>query len=136
MAKKNTATFLGPSKGLVTAGDYAYAIASVIGASDTSATQLKFTTGNYLFVGRWTCNGSARADSPPNGNATVWTMTFNGSNVALIKTDSAEEDSPSTIYNDIIIPPLTEVEVVCESNSVEGSNLTSCLMTGRIYREA
>ena len=127
-------SFTGPAQTLEIIGDHAYAIASVVGASDTSAVQLNFTSGNYYFVGRWTCNGAARADAADNGNVTVWTLSFNGAAVALIKTDTRDEDMPSSMYNDIIIPPYTEVEVVCDSNSVEASNLTSCLLTGRIYR--
>ena len=115
-------------------GNHAYAIASVTGATDDTETQLKFTSGNYLFFGRWTCNGGARIDAPDNGNVTVWTLKFNGVNVALIKTDTRDEDMPSTMYNEIMIPPYTEVEVLCESNSDEVTNLTSCLITGRIYK--
>jgi hypothetical protein len=96
--------------------------------------QLRFTSGNYLFVGRWTCNGAARASATDNGNVTIWTLSFNGTNVALIKTDTIFEDMPSTMYNEIMIPPYTEVQVICESNGDEATNLTSCLMTGRIYK--
>jgi len=127
-------SFTGPAQALEIIGNHAYAIASVVGASDSSAVQLKFTSGSFYFVGRWTCNGAARSDAPDNGNVTVWTLSFNGAAVALIKTDTRDEDMPSSMYNDIIIPPYTEVEVVCESNTDEPTNLTSCLLTGRIYR--
>ena len=114
-------------------GDHAYAIANVQGATDDSDIQLKFNTGSYYFVGRWTVNGAARAAAPDNGNVTVWTLSMNGTNAIVMKTDTRDEDMPSTQYNDIIIPPYTSIEIVSQSNSDEATNLQSCLITGRIY---
>ena len=127
-------SFTGPAQALELVGDHAYAYSGEVGSSSAGPTHLKFTSGNYYFVGRLTCNGALKVADPNVGRTTIFTLTLNGGIVALIKVDSVEEDQPSTAYNDIIIPPYTEVEVTATSDTTTADRLTTVLMSGRIYR--
>jgi len=127
-------SFTGPAEALEVIGDHAYAYAAMEAASTSDDTRLDFTTGNYYFVGRLTCNGSADPSSVGEGNTTVWTLSLNGTDVSRIVTETVSEDMPSTGYNEIIIAPYTEVKVLSHSNASSADRLTSCIMTGRIYR--
>jgi len=119
--------------GLRTVGDYAYALSGTHGSSDSEVSHLKFHLSNGIFVGRITCNGALKISDPNVGRTSIFQVSFNGEVVALMKTDAVEEDQPSTVYNDIIIPPGTEVEVTVRSDAATADRLTSVIMTGRIY---
>jgi hypothetical protein len=124
-------SFTGPAEAIEIIGDHAYAYAGLAAAATSIDTRLDFTTGNYYFVGRLTANGSAALDA---GNITDWVLSLNGTDVAKLQTETATEDQPPTVYNEIIIPPYTEVKVTSESNGDSAGRMTSCIMTGRIYR--
>jgi len=127
--------FTGPAEALEIIGDHAYAFANVVGASASALTRFDFTSGNYYFVGRVTCNGSADITGVGNGNTTVFALSFNGTEVCRMKTETeAGGPEESTVYNDIIIPPYTQVELTSISNGNDATRKTSCILTGRIYR--
>ena len=127
-------SFTGPAEALELVGDHAYAYCGLEAAATTSDTRFSFTTGNYYFVGRLTCNASADPTGTDNGNITVWTMNMNGTAVTRIKVESNTESNPMGRYNDIIIPAYTDVTVVSQSNGDSPGRMTSALFTGRIYR--
>jgi len=137
MAKEkigSNATFSGTQKGSTIVKDHLYAYAVGEAASTSSDTRLSFATGKYYVVGRLTCNASADPTGLDNGNITAWSLSFNGVLVARFKVESDGEDSPMLGYNDIIIPPLTEVVVVSQSNGDSAGRITTCMITGRVYR--
>ena len=127
-------SFTGPAEALEIIGDHAYAYSGLAAAATTSDTRFSFTTGNYYFVGRLTCNASVDPTGTDNGNITAWTMSLNGTQVLSFKVESDGEDSPMLGYNEIIIPAYTDVVVVSQSNGNSAGRMTSCLITGRIYR--
>jgi len=127
-------SFTGPAEALEVVGDHAYAYSGLAAAATTSDTRFDFTSGNYYFVGRLTCNASTDPTGTDNGNITAWTMSFNGTKVLSFKVESDGEDSPMLGYNEIIIPAYTEVEVVSQSNANSAGRMTSAILTGRIYR--
>ena len=127
-------SFTGPAEALEIIGDHAYAFASVTGTSTSELTRLDFTSGNYYFVGRVTLNGSADTSSVLNGNVTVFVLSFNGTEVMRTKVDTIANDMPTSVYNDIIIPPYTEVKLTSISDDDDATRKTSCSLTGRIYR--
>jgi len=129
-----TGSYTGPAEALEIVGDHAYATSGALSSNTTAVTHLKFTSGNYYFVGRITCNGAMGATIPLVGRTSVFQVSLNGVVIALMKTDSVEEDQPATVYNDVIIPAYTEVEVSAVSDTTTADRLTSVLMTGRIYR--
>ena len=58
-------------------------------------------------------------------------MSFNGTSIGLLRTRTAADDSPDTVYNDIIIPPYTEVQVTITSGGTDAAILTTVLLTGK-----
>ena len=125
-------SFTGSAESIELVGDHCYAYAGSTGATTSEDTRLKFTSGNYYVVGEFTYNG---ASSPTgDGNITAFTVTLNGSTIAVVKVDTSTEDMPASIVNPIVIPPYTEVEVSAQSDGASGTRLTSVQLTGRIYR--
>lgn len=127
-------SFTGPAEALEIAGDFAYAYSGSFSATTTATTRLKFTTGNYLFVGEIRLCGMIDETSAGNGRITTMTVKLNGSKVLYSKTAAAEEDMPSADVAPIIIPAYTEVEVIQDASDVEADLVGTISMTGRIYR--
>ena len=127
-------SFTGAAQALEVAGDFAYAYSGQFGASGTEVTHLEFTSGNFTFVGRMTVNGAVDIADIGNGRLTIFILTFNGTVISLLKTETLEEDMPNSIYNDIIIPPYTDVKVTAISDAGSSTRKTTVLMTGNIYR--
>jgi len=137
MAKEkigSNATFSGTQKGSTIVKDHLYAYAVPEAASTSVDTRLSFATGKYYVVGRFTGNASTDPGGLDNGNITAWSINFNGVLVAQFKVESAGEDSPMLGYNDIIIPPLTDVIVLSQSDGDSAGRITTCSIIGRVYR--
>ena len=121
-------SFTGPAEALEVIGDHAYALSGGIisaGGASADTTYLKFTSGNYYFVGTLSVydknagNGERYSD-----------VSFNGANIIQMKADTG----PDWLDNfpiPIIIPSYTEVEVKC---GFSGGELFSVVIVGRIYR--
>jgi len=136
MAKRRTATFLGPQLGLtVTPIGYAYAYnESPTSSQQSNENTLDFTTGNYLFVGQWTACGSVNKDGTSStGGVDQFYLKLNGTTVMSLKTDTGEEDQPSNMTVPVIIPPLTKVEISIDCTVNNANWLVSNTLTGRIY---
>jgi len=133
MAKKRIATFLGPNLGLSIIGSHCYAFSGTKGASTTVADQLNFTTGTGYIVGKLFCNGSVEDAPSGSGDVSVFIISFNGTEVARLKTESGQEDMPMNAWNKILIPPNTHVIVTCDSGANASDRLTSVVFTGRVY---
>jgi len=129
-------TFTGPAEGLEIAGDFGYSYNQVATSLlQTPTATLIFTSGNYLFVGKWTVCGSANKDGASStGGIDQFYLKLNGSTVMTLKTDTGEEDMPQHLTVPVIIPAYTQVEclAVCTVNNVNW--LVSNTLTGRIYR--
>jgi len=132
MAKKQIATFLGPSLALSYAGDHCYAYSGLYAVSGSLQTHLEFTTGKQYIVGTVFCNGAADVTNVTRGQETVFQIKFNGINVAQLKTSSETDDNNPTIWNDLLIPPLTTVLVTVISDAANFGE-TSVVFTGRVY---
>ena len=114
-------------------GNHAYGYAGALPASTNAETRLNFSTGALYIVGRITCNGSCQPTPADAGELTGWEIKFDGQTIAVLKTETASEDMPVTAYNEIIIPPYTNVTVVSQSNGANADRLTSCMITGEVY---
>jgi len=125
-------SFTGTAEALELVGEHAYAYAGLKTESTNAEDQIKFTSGNYYFVGRLYLNGAATAGATSGGDTTV-EVKLNGSSVALIRVRSGADDQPSTEYNDIIIPPYTEFACSVKSAATD-ADTSSLVLTGRIYR--
>jgi hypothetical protein len=128
-------SFVGPAEALEIVGDFAYAYSGTYPASTTPATQLKFTTGNYLFVGEVRQVGMIDPDGNlGDGRIEVVTIKMNGAIVMLSKVDAQNEAQPSSDVMPIIIPAYTQMEFIVDSTSTEANFLGTLSITGRIYR--
>ena len=125
-------SFTGTAEALELVGDHAYAYAGLKTENTNAEDQIKFTSGNYYFVGRLYLNGPATAGATSGGDTTV-EVKLNGSSVALIRVRSGADDQPSTEFNDIIIPPYTEFACSVKSAATD-TDTSSLVLTGRIYR--
>ena len=135
MAKKRTATFLGPNKGLSIAGNHAYAYSGVKQANTATYTLFNFTSGNYYFVGEITVSGATDNASPGVGLTSVFTVSMNGTQIMLLKTDTDQEDMPTTVVVPILIAPYTVFELDGIDNGTTANRETSASIVGRIYRD-
>jgi len=128
-------SFTGPAEALEIVNDFAYAYSGTYPASTTPATRLKFTTGNYLFVGEVRQVGMIDPDGNlGDGRIEVVTVKMNGAIILLSKVDAQNEAQPSADVMPIIIPAYTEMEFIVDSTSAEANFLGTLSVTGRIYR--
>jgi len=129
--------FTGAASALEILGDHAYAYSGQFGTDvvQNLTEMLSFTSGNYYFVGEWTVCGAVNKDGD-SGTGTIdqFYLSFNGTTIQSLKTDTGEEDQPGTFTIPIIIPSYTIVK--CEG--VSGLNnvnwVISQTLIGRIYR--
>ena len=130
-------SFTGPAEALEILGNHAYAYSGQFGTDDTQALteMISFTSGNYYFVGQWTVCGAVNKDGDSGtGGIDQFYLSFNGTNIQSLKTETHEEDQPGSFTVPIIIPSYTIV--VCEGvSSLDNANwVISQTLTGRIYR--
>jgi len=128
-------SFTGPATALEIIGDHAYGYSGPVAASGSELTMLSFRSGSYYFVGRINFDGNLTLDSPQTGvTASVCLVYFNDALVANMKTETTQEDAPSSNSTDIIIPPYTEVKITVIADEVSATKLATVRLNGRIYR--
>ena len=127
-------TFTGAAEALEIVGDHGLALSGLFDSSTSAYTMLNFTSGNSYLVGTLTCSGAIDNTSPAVGLISVFTLSFNGTEVMQLKTDTDGEKSPMTISMDILIPPFTAVEVEGIDNGAVAARKTGASIVGRIYR--
>ena len=127
-------SFTGPAEALEIVGDFAYAYSGAFGGSTAVTTRLKFTTGNYLFVGNIRLAGMIDLTSASGGSIATMAVNMNGQTVLVTKTDGTEEDMPSGDVAPFIIPAYTEVEVTQDAQNTDPDLKGTISITGRIYR--
>ena len=125
-------SFTGTAQGLEIYGDHAAAYTGLQAVTTVPADQLSFTTGNYYLVGKVQLNGPSR-EGTHTGGGTTCVVTLNGVGIIILRTRTADHESPSSVWSDIIIPPYTEVVCRVDSASIEAAE-NSVSITGRIYR--
>ena len=122
-------SFTGPAEALEVIGDHAYAYSGVISDAASgapSSTMLKFTSGNFYFVGYLDFTD----DHVANDNIYL-AATMNGTTVINIVYKSAAAGTDNVNPYNLVIPPYTEVEILFgASSNVDGT----AWLTGRIYR--
>jgi len=127
-------SFTGPAEALEIIGDHGYAFSGTFGTSSTLYTMLSFTSGNYYLVGTVTAMGAADLTGVGNGAITVFSVSLNGQNIILLKTETGIEDMPTYATVPIVIAPYTEVKVQAVDSIDIASHQTTFSIVGRIYR--
>jgi len=115
-------------------GEHAYLFSGNIPATNALSTRAEFTTGNYYTVGTVQFNGYVDDGNITTGQIGVMTVAFNGIIIATIKTDSINEDQPSSVSMPLLIPPFTEVIMQCIASANEANMQASIVLVGRIYK--
>jgi len=139
MAKQqigSNAVFGGGSKNLVYIGDHVYAYSGKFSSSTTSQTMIEMVTGKGYIIAKIQCNGAIadiNSSTVGNGANTTFTISMNGIIVARIKTDTANEDMPPTVMNELIIPPYTNLTVASIGTENDDNLTPSVNIIGRIY---
>jgi len=125
-------SFTGPAEALEIIGDHGYAYNNTP-ANTTAATVMKFTSGNYYWVGTFQVNMgmdfTTRADV-----ISIAQLTMNGGVISIISCGNSTPDAPTFVHQKIIIPPYTEVEITAKADQNEADRLITIGLTGRIYR--
>jgi hypothetical protein len=136
MSKTKTgsnATFTGPQQGITFVGNYAYAYSGGIQSATSNTTHLDFTIGSRYVVGKFHFTGAVKIADPGGGEYCVAQLSFNDQVVALLKVDTATEDSPGQATMPLIIPPHTKVNVVVNCSGSTADFLTSVSITGKVH---
>lgn len=127
-----SASVASTGKGIRYIGEHCYVL-NIVSATTADQTLWDFNSGSGYIVGRIYVNGGAKLSAQAVGAVTVWQLSFNDVIIANLKTETYQEDSPPTVYNDILIPPLTKVKLICDSDTTEAETLLSAIFTGRVY---
>ena len=122
--------FTGPAEALEIVGDHAYGYSGVIqNSSTTPAPYLKFTTGNFYFVGE-----IAFFNNEGGNSDTFLEIKLNGA--IIVKGRYAASTSNPSVNEEqavpIIIPSYTEFEGLLGTDVSQDLTMS---MSGRIYRE-
>ena len=114
-------------------GEHCYAFSGKNQINTSDVEHLSFTTGAGYIVAKLYCNGSTSDSDVLDGQSSLFHIQFNGSVVAVLKTETATEDMPMSVAIGVVIPPLTSVVVDVLSSSNSAGFETSVVFTGRVY---
>tara|TARA_Y100000310_G_C20003668_1_gene499728 strand:- start:51 stop:473 length:423 start_codon:yes stop_codon:yes gene_type:complete len=125
-------SFTGTSQTLELVGDFAYAYSGTYPADGNSHSVFSFTTGNFVFVGKFKVNGALNplSGSVANANGEI---KIGGATIGVGPMNTAL-DNNYFFEQDIIIPPYTEVEGLINFFEIDSSDVATATITGRIYR--
>ena len=126
--------FAGTGLGLQYIGDHCYALSGQIApATDGSQTTLlDFTSGTGYILGKLFMNGTNSGTSG-TGFIDNFELVFNGIVAMSYKIETANEDMPTEIEGQILIPPQTHVLVRVRSSSNNAYWTVTTSITGRVY---
>jgi len=120
--------------GLSVIGDHCYGYTGLYAANTTPVSALNFQTGAFYVVGSVQLNAAVDDDNASLSNACTLLIKFNGISVGLLRAgaDDAFNQDDSVSMN-IVIPPLTTVEVSIDSTGTQADRYLSGVIVGRVY---
>ena len=128
-------SFTGTAQALELVGDHCYAYSGLLTIDNNETTMLEFTTGNKLIVATITCVGMVNPASAGSGGISGFSLLFNGGEVARMKVDTQQEDTPPDVIYPIIIPPYTEVKLTVQSKDTDANNGRTCaIIAGQTFQ--
>jgi hypothetical protein len=128
-------SFTGPATALEYIGDFVYAYSGLQTATTALKTYLTFTTGANLIVGVLQTNAPVDDDTPTVGATSVTEITLNNSKIAILKTDTKDEDMKGSERMELVLPPYTTVLVTMLDDANEPDRYGSVSFVGRVYRD-
>ena len=114
-------------------GDHCYAISGEFPASTTEQTMLKFKTSGLYVIATLTMTAPIRFADLVNGQTRGFKLSFNGEVVGMYKAESAQEDMPADVEVSVLIPPFTDVELICKDTADASTFTGTANITGRVY---
>ena len=114
-------------------GDHCYAVSGEFGASTSEQTMLSFKTSGLYVVATLTMTAPIRFADLANGQTRGFKLSFNSEVVGMYKAESAQEDMPADVEVTILIPPFTQVELVCKDTNDASTFTGTANITGRVY---
>ena len=128
-----SASIASPGLGLRYIGkDHCYAFSGTFVASTNSQTMFDFTTGSGYIVATLTLTAPVNMAALGDGRLRGYQLDFNGQTVGLYKLESGNENMPTMIEAQILIPPFTAVVLTCIDNN-NSDFLATANITGRVY---
>ena len=94
---------------------------------------LKFKTSGLYVDATLVMTGPINFADIPNGVNRAFKLVFNGETVGMYKAESAGENMPTYIEVKILLPPFTEVELICKDNVTASTFSGTANITGRVY---
>ena len=129
--------FTGAAQALEIIGDHVYAMSGAVAASTSIQTLFSFTSPSSYVVATLTMAAPFKmaAANLVDGRIRGFQLDFNGQTVGMYKMDSQQEDMPSVVEAQILIPPFTAVVLTCVDDSAAATYVGTANITGRIYRD-
>ena len=112
--------------------DRVFAYSGLQAATTAVKTYLEFQTGAKTIVGTLQVNGPVDDDDPTVGAASASEVLLNGVKIALLKTDSDQEDMPASNTMKIVLPPYTNFLATMVDNANQGDRYGSMSFTGKV----
>jgi len=116
-------------------GNHVYAYSGTFPSVNSTTTMLQFTTGSEYIKGQLVCNAAVdfSTGNIDTGVVTGFKVTIDGQVVSLMKTESAAEDMPSNVVQELILAPYTTVKLERIASGSSATYLNTATFTGRIY---
>ena len=124
------ASFTGPALALELVGNHAYAYSGNVGITSSNITMLKFTTGNYYFVGGLEIHGDFATLAAYN---TVTRILLNDSEIVDTIHTTQQDNTLMDYPIQLIIPAYTEFEMTM-AQAAGGTLSMQTTLVGRIYK--
>ena len=113
--------------------DHCYAFSGAVSASTSEQTLFDFTSGAGYIVATLTMTAPIKMTTLTPGYIRGFQLNFNSQTVGLYKADAENEDMPTIIEAQILIPSLTAVVLTCQDHGTEANYLGTANLTGRVY---
>jgi len=123
----SNAQFTSTGKGLTVIGEHCYHYSGAVNVNNTDITLTKFTTGKKYILAKWYPSYGSES-----GDNMRFTISFNGLEVSRATLDSRVVGSPFQ-WIPLVIPPLTDVQVVCTNKSTSDDQSMYSNIIGRLY---
>ena len=114
-------------------GNHCYSFSGAVSGLDSEQTLFDFTSGSGYIVATLTMTAPIKMGDVTDGITRGWQLNFNGVTVGLYKTDTVQEDMPTEIEVQILIPPFTQVVLISRDNVSASTFLGTANITGRVY---
>ena len=109
-----------------------YAFSGGLEGKSSEQTMLDFETTSVYIDATFVLTAPIRFADIPNGLVRGFKLEFNNELVGTYKADSASEDMPSYVEAKILIPPFTQVKLICLDSTNASTYHGTANLTGKV----